>query len=136
MGDPQIVVSHMVDLFLRYPQDRVDRAIVRLVEENEFLPRIAKIKQTLDDEVADLRREEERQSRPLMLPEPPIDRSSRLSYAELCSKYGGDGKGDWGMVPKEPKPDPFMSIAQLKEIAGGKWDEIPDRKLNDWKKVS
>lgn len=132
-----MVLAGVVELFEHYPAQIVARAVspvFGLPRRHKFVPRIAEIAEFLEEEMVPIRREEERQARPLMLPEPPIDRSTRLSYAELCSKYGGDGKGNWGIPPEKSRPDPFPSVAQLKQMAGDEWHEIKNQPVN-WKKV-
>lgn len=131
MGDPKIVAAHMVELFVRYPQDRVDRAVVRLIEECEFIPRIAKIKQTLDEETADLKRQQEREQR-VMLPAPELP--PRPSRAEFDAKYrNADGSCPWHF-PKEEKRDWTKAAeAKVRDLPG--FDSIPDAPMRSWNKL-
>jgi hypothetical protein len=120
-GDPEIVATHIVDLFLRYPQDRGDRVVTRLVEECEFFPRIAKIKKVLDEETGDFRRQAERDAR-VMLPAPEIEKKD-LDWNGLLQKLRGPEEPHWA----------DMAAAKVRAMDG--FNEIPDAPLRVWKKL-
>lgn len=94
MGNPEIVLAGIVMVFQQYPAQIVERAVSPvhgLPRRHKFMPRIAEIAEFLEEDAAPLRRQEERDSRPLMLPAPPIDRSRRKTYEqlqELCARDG------------------------------------------------
>lgn len=133
-GNPEVVLAGVVELFENYPPEIVARAaspVFGLPRTHKFMPRIAEIAEFLEAQMGPADRARIRAA----LPEPQIDRSERLNYDELCAKYGGDGRGDWGLEKEKPKIDPFPTISQLKEIAGNNWDDIPAGRIGSWKKL-
>lgn len=134
-GNPEVVLTGVVELFEQYPPEILSRAVSAvfgLPRKYKFMPRIAEIAEFLEAEMGPVDRA---QVRLKALPEPQEDRVGRISYEELCAKYGGDGRGDWGLAKEKPKIDPFAKIADLKQIAGDSWDAIPAGRVGAWKKL-
>jgi hypothetical protein len=110
-NDSRVFLTGVVELFLAYPRDIVRRAVNvvdGLPSKHKWAPRIAEIKEHLEELMAPTRREEERLARERSYQaslEPPVDRSQRLSAKELKAKYG-DWTKQLGPRPTE-KPDPF-----------------------------
>jgi hypothetical protein len=128
MGDGEIFLAGVVELFCHYPAQIVERCVSPvhgLPATFKFYPRIAEIREFLEKAMEPLREDQYRQkiindARALLAP--PV---KRMTYDELKAKYGEN----WGLAATtKSKPGPFLSVAQLKEIAGDAWDKIPDAK--------
>jgi len=125
--DPKVFMTHLVELLASYPQPIAERSISALKglpAVFEWMPSIAKVKETLDGwAAADYRHREimERAARP-RLPEP--ERPTRESLEEMQAKYGVG----WGI---NAKPVPVQTWRTLEDIAresGVDIDTIPDAK--------
>jgi hypothetical protein len=67
--------------------------------EMDFLPTV---KEACEKLVAPVRQEQGYQERvEQQLADRELDKSTRLTYKELCDKYGGDGRGGWGLETRE-----------------------------------
>ena len=126
-ADPKIFATGLAELLSGYPQwllDAICNVRSGLPAHFSFMPTIAEIRQYCEKLLAEDRRHREvieRWTRP-RLP-PPIDRSSRPTYAELRAKYGST----WG-IKTDPRPDPRKELADLCVQAGVSVDDIPDAK--------
>lgn len=129
---PEIFLAGVVELFENYPGDVVYRAVsptFGIPAKFKFIPRIAEIKEFLEELMQPVYRQQQRErisaenARPLPA---PVNRSRRLSYDELKAKYGED----WGITHerKKPKWQP-PSAEELKSMVGADgWNKIPNAK--------
>ena len=118
-------------MFTHYPHDIVERAVspvYGLPGKHRFVPRISDIREFLEAEMAPIRRQEERDHRPLMLPEPPVDRARRKTYAELQELCARDGFYI-GRKPPENRGRAVREFRARHEVSDVVWDSIPDAPL-------
>jgi hypothetical protein len=127
-GNPEVILAGVVDLFCHYPMEVAERAVspvFGLPRAHKFMPRIAEISEFLEKAMGPLREDQYRKkivddARALLAPP-----ARRMTYDELKAKFGEN----WGLASTtKSKPGPFLSVAQLKQIAGDAWDKIPDAK--------
>jgi hypothetical protein len=106
MPNPEAVMAGVVQLFESYPDAVVDKAtsVFGIPSRHTFTPSIAEIREFLDAGMAPLLRQQHREKiQQEQLVDREIDRSKRISYQDLCKKYGGDGRGGWGLETNEKK---------------------------------
>ncbi len=98
-----------------------------IVQDSKFMPAIAEVVQWCEKKVKPLYDQERSASRVAqqLAARDEVDRSGRLTYAELLAKYG-DGQGGWGIdvVRKRWQPP---SAAELEAMVGpDAWRKIKD----------
>ncbi len=134
-ANPEIFLAGVVELFCNYPPRIVERAIspaFGLPAKFKFPPRIAEIREFLEEKMAPIRREDtRRQVRERMREEwgkyllsPP--RSQRPTYDELNEKYGDN----WGLAAVKTKSRwQSLNPNELKALVGeAEWNKIPNAK--------
>lgn len=131
------MLAGIVALFENYPPWIVERAVspvYGLPKTHKFVPRISEIADFLEAEMAPIRRQQERDSRPLMLPSPPVDRSKRKTYAELQEICARDG-----LVIGRKKPENRERYARdfraKHDVPDAVWDAIPDAPVRGWSQM-
>jgi hypothetical protein len=140
-ANPETFLAGVVELFCQYPADIVQRAVspvFGLPKKFKFPPRISDIAEFLEEEMAPIRRQQERnrlaEERTRALPA-PIDRSKRKSYEELkvmCWEKGLKiGKETQNIKPLTPKE--IDGFKEKFEITNEEWDAIPDGPLAPYK---
>lgn len=139
MGNPEVVLAGIIMLFQQYPANIVSRAVspvYGLPKTHKFMPRIAEIAQFLEHEAAPLRRQQEREERPLMLPESPIDRSKRKSYEELQELCARDGMLIGKRARHYDKASAAREFMAKNEISKEDFDAIPNAPMaHNWDKL-
>ena len=128
-ANPEIFLAGVVEVFCNYPLPVVARAVspvFGIPRRHKFPPRLSEIVDWLEEDMAPLRREQERQERRLALPSPEIDRSKRLSYDELKAKHGPN----WGITdPGRPKRADWREAAAAvvkSQVSAEEWAKIPN----------
>jgi hypothetical protein len=109
--------------------ERAVNVVHGLPSKHKWAPRIAEIKEFLEDLMAPIRREEDRQEIERQyrrsLP-PPIDRSNRPTYEELKARCAADGL----MIGKQTSADnPVKAAADFRAQNGislEEWNAIPN----------
>lgn len=134
-NDPRVFLAGVVELFEHYPAEIVERAVSvvhGLPSKYKFAPRIAEIKEFLENLMAPIRRQEARdrvaEERDRSLP-PPIDRANRPTYEELKARCA-----EAGLIIGHPSRgvNPTNAAAEFRERHGVSidvWNAIPDAKL-------
>lgn len=124
-------------LFENYPARIVERAVSPvhgLPNIHTFVPRLSEIAKFLEAEMAPIRRQQERDSRPLMLPQPPIDQTKRKTYEELQAICARDG-----LIIGRKKPENRERYARdfraKHDISDAAWDAIPDAPVRGWSQI-
>ena len=134
-SDPRIFLAGVVELFEAYPAEVVQKAVsvvYGIPSRFKFVPRIAEIKEVLEELMGPVRREEERAriqfEREHSLPA-PIDRSQRPSYEELQARCAADGL----MIGRRQKlrENPAKAAKEFCEqnnVSPEQWNAIPNSK--------
>jgi len=115
-------MAGVIELFEHYPAPLVARAVspvYGLPAKYKFMPRIAEIKEWLDEHAPP--------SKPKYLePEPPVDRTNRPSYEEIIATLP-----DSLRVKKAKRSSSEREIAEFRKahnISDEQWNSTPDAK--------
>jgi hypothetical protein len=100
-NDPEVYVAAISAMLAQYPDwvvTKVTDPMRGIPSEMDFLPTVKEVKEACEKLVAPVRQRHEYLQRvQQQLADRELDKSKRLSYQELCKKFGGDGRGGWGL---------------------------------------
>jgi hypothetical protein len=106
-NDPEVYVAAISAMLAQYPDwivIKVTDPMRGIPSEMDFLPTVKEVRDACEKLMTPFRQEQERQERiKQQLADREIDKSERLTYQELCEKYGGDGRGSWGLETHEKR---------------------------------
>lgn len=125
-GNPEVVLAGCVELFEQYPEDIVLKAVSvthGIPRKFKFMPRLAEIADFLEELMAPIYRQAARPSP--ALPEPPIDRTKRKTYAELVELCAKDGL----LIGPKSKKFTGEQVTEFRKkfgISDEQWNTIPD----------
>jgi hypothetical protein len=129
VGNPEVILAGTIELFERYPEEIVQKAVsvvFGIPGRFKFMPRLSEIRDFLEELMGPIYREDARQEN-RFLPEPIPDRSKRKTYVELVELCAKDG------LHIGPKGTEFgaKEIAEFREkfgISYAQWNATPDAK--------
>jgi hypothetical protein len=116
-NDPEVYVAAISAMLAQYPDwvvTKVTDPMRGIPSEMDFLPTVKEVKEACEKLVAPVRQEQGYQERvEQQLADRELDKSTRLTYKELSDKYGGDGRGGWGLEAEKKENREQRTIERL-----------------------
>lgn len=127
VGNAQVVLAGIIELFEAYPPDVVDAAVSvtrGIPSKFKFIPRISEIKEFLDGLMP---KGTPPRAYPVFERLPAPDRSKRLSYEELQARCHAAGLYIGQRGRQQARAEDTAAFRDKWGISNEAWNAIPDR---------